>query len=174
MSKQIRRRLFAAAGLMAGLGAQPARADGDIEKPPSVPPEVCAAKTACPTLTGPCYGYYATKWRVLPGCCVAPAPAVAAPERPTRIPPAYGLRTAARTPPVSGATAAGPTQAAGGDPAAVRPTAARIVVIPPAPRPEPPAAPDIEIPPPPVSTVGTEPNRPMLAEVLRDSSKLRK
>ena len=56
MSNRIRRGLFAAAGLIGGLTAQPARADGDIEKPPEVPPEVCAAKTACPTLTGPCFG----------------------------------------------------------------------------------------------------------------------
>src|SRR5688500_3160518 len=95
MSNRIRRGLFAAAGLIGGLVAQPARADGEIEKPPGVPPEVTAAKTACPPLTGPCHGFYPTRWRVLSDCCATPAgPVVPAPVpvRPTEIPPALRLR----------------------------------------------------------------------------------
>ena len=165
MSNRIRRGLFAAAGLIGGLVAQPARADGDIEKPPAVPPEVCAAKTACPTLTGPCFGYYPTRWRVLTGCCPAPGTAAIRPERPTAIPSAYRQRAAAPKPPVRETTSDGVTrESANADPAPVKATAARVVVIPPAPQPESPAVPAAD----------PGPNRPMLAAVLPDSSKLRK
>jgi hypothetical protein len=154
MSNRIRRGLFAAAGLIGGLAAQPARASGDIEKPPEVPPEVCAAKTACPTLTGPCFGYY-------------PAPGMAGvqPERPSAIPSAYRQRAAATPkPPVPNTISDRTTrESAKADPAPTRATAARVVVIPPPPQPEPP-----------VPTADVEPNRPMLAAVLPDSSKLRK
>src|ERR671912_733649 len=105
MTNRIRRGLFAAAGLIGGLVAQPARADGEIEKPPGVPPEVTAAKTACPTLTGPCHGFYPTRWRVLSDCCATPAgPVVPAPvpvrrERPR---PRRGSFPAPARPPPGG------------------------------------------------------------------------
>lgn len=64
MASETRRALFAAVSSI-GLAAGSAVA-GDFEKAPGVPPEVEIAKSACPTLTGPCHGYYATRWRVLP------------------------------------------------------------------------------------------------------------
>jgi hypothetical protein len=165
MSNRIRRGLFAAAGLIGGLAAGPARADGDIEKPPGVPPEVCAARTACPTLTGPCYGYYPTRWRVLPGCCAAPGPAAPAPERPTEIPPAARLRAAAaeKTPTKPEVV-----------PVVSKPMASSVGVIPPSPRAEPPCVPDVIIPPAQTSKPAPTGNRPASAEVVPDTSRLRK
>ena len=64
MTRQTRSALIAAASTI-GLAAGSA-AGADFEKPPGVPPEVETAKVACPTLTGPVYGYYQTRWRVLP------------------------------------------------------------------------------------------------------------
>ena len=159
MSNRIRRGLFAAAGLIAGLAAQPARADGDIEKPPGVPPEVCAAKTACPTLTGPCFGHYPTRWRVLSGCCVAPGPVAGAPVRPTAIPPASRLRAAADRPQARSETV---TRAA-------RPTPGRVVDIPAA------SEPDFVIPTPgSAQKAGAGPGRAAAADVVAETPRLRK
>jgi len=164
MSNRIRRGLFAAAGLFSGLLAQPARADGDIEKPPGVPPEVCAARTACPTLTGPCYGYYPTRWRVLPGCCAAPGPVMPGPDRPAEIPPASRLRAAAAEKPPA------------------RPEVVPVVskpmptvgVVPPSPRPEPPCVPDVILPSAETTRPGPTGNRPAAAEVMPGTTRLRK
>jgi len=83
-----RMRRWAVAGLLGCLSAGAARADGDIEKPPGVPPEVQAAKSACPTLHGPCHGFYPTRWRVLGDCGAPPAAVIAVPSRaPTSLPP---------------------------------------------------------------------------------------
>jgi hypothetical protein len=65
MASQTRRALIAAASAM-GLAAGSAAGAEKFEKPPGVPPEVDTAKVVCPNLTGPTYGYYATRWRVLP------------------------------------------------------------------------------------------------------------
>src|SRR5215211_4087807 len=129
MSNRIR--LFAAAGLFGCLAGGPARADGKIEKPPGVPPEVEAAKTACPTLHGPCYGFYPTRWRVMSGCCVPPAAAaVLPPGGRMEIPPA------ATEPPVARPRAAKDKAPAKPESKPkLEPAAARVVVTPPALRP---------------------------------------
>jgi hypothetical protein len=74
-------RPFAAAGLLMCVAVGQSRADGEIEKPPGVPPEVTQAKTACPTLHGSCFGFYPTRWRVLSDCCTLPATVIVAPSR---------------------------------------------------------------------------------------------
>jgi hypothetical protein len=192
MSNRIRRGLFAAAGLVGGLAGQSARADGDIEKPPGVPPEVTAAKTACPTLTGPCHGFYPTRWRVLSDCCAGPAgPVAPAPMRPTDIPPASRLRagTAEKAPTRPEAVSVpAPTAARAESLPTIKPLSARSEMYA-APSPKPASAavaPDIVIPPPPVSAptaakVEAAPaaprsgaNRPLAAVVVPETSKLRK
>ena len=203
MSNRIRRGLFAAAGLIGGLVAQPARADGDIEKPPGVPPEVTAARTACPTLTGPCHGFYPTRWRVLPVCCVAPepvvpvvpvgpvTPAAPVPDRPKMIPPASGAgtRQTGKAPKTEKAPAkpdvvpvAVPAVPEIGDLPVIKPPTPSEVYPPP---PDVKAA-DIVIPPPPPAaapapkavTAPADPkpraNRPLSAEVVPQTSKLRR
>lgn len=69
-----------------GLSACSARASGKIEKPPSVPPEVDQARVICPALDGPCFGYYTTRWRVLPPCDLPPV-VLPGPLRPSDVAP---------------------------------------------------------------------------------------
>ena len=197
MSNRIRRGLFAAAGLMSALVSPSARAEGEIEKPPGVPPEVTAAKTACPTLSGPCHGFYPTRWRVLSDCCAVPGPVVVPPERPTEIPPASRLRVGAteKAPAKPEVVPVAMPPAKVVDVPAIKPLSARSEA---APRPEPVvAAPNIVIPPPsqttapPLQTSAPPPisppkfvsgaseakrgaNRPLSAEVVPETSKLRK
>jgi hypothetical protein len=161
-----RNRLFAAAGLLGCLTGGPARADGTIEKPPGVPPEVEAARTACPTLHGPCYGFYPTRWRVLSDCCVPPPPAAGLPSRaPAEIPPAAKMRATPDKAPAKKPEAK-PTKPESKP--KLEPAAAYNVVIPPAPRPAPPVegVPDVAVPSPPA--------RPVWVEVVPDGAKSRR
>jgi hypothetical protein len=68
MATRFRRGLLCAAGLTGLAWVGPARA-WDFEKPPGVPSEVDAARAGCPTVIGPCFGYFNTRWRVLGPCC---------------------------------------------------------------------------------------------------------
>jgi hypothetical protein len=91
MARRFGRGVLWAAGLTGLFAAEPARA-WDFEKPPGVPSEVSQARASCPTVIGPCFGYFNTRWRVLGPCCgpeaplpmVAPAPAVLGAQRPAR------------------------------------------------------------------------------------------
>ncbi|HKB02866.1 MAG TPA: hypothetical protein VKD90_11645, partial [Gemmataceae bacterium] len=86
MARRFGRGVLWAAGFTGLFAAAPARA-WDFEKPPGVPSEVSAARASCPTVIGPCFGYFNTRWRVLGPCCgpeapvpmVGPAPAVLRP-----------------------------------------------------------------------------------------------
>jgi hypothetical protein len=66
---------------------------GKIEKPPGVPPQVDAARVICPEIEGPCHGYYATRWRVLPAGCSKPDLLLVPGDRlpPPSIPPGKAL-----------------------------------------------------------------------------------
>jgi len=97
-------RPLAAVGLLGCAVVGSARADGDVEKPPGVPPEVQAAKCSCPTLHGPCFGFYPTHWRVLSDCCSPPGPITVAPARPTTLPPTPATKPAPKPRPVEDKT----------------------------------------------------------------------
>jgi hypothetical protein len=156
-----RMRLFAAAGVLGCLTTAPARADGKIEKPPGVPPEVEAARTACPTLHGPCYGFYPTRWRVLSDCCVPATPVAGLPSRvPTEIPPAaLPSSTKDKVPAKSPETK--PESKPKLQPASA------IVELPPPPLPEPEV---IRV----RDAAGPPPARPVFVEVVPETSKLRR
>src|SRR5262245_4762198 len=68
MARRFGRGVLWAAGFTGLFAAAPARA-WDFEKPPGVPSEVDAARAGCPTVIGPCFGYFNTRWRVLGPCC---------------------------------------------------------------------------------------------------------
>jgi hypothetical protein len=80
---------FCIAASLGCFAAGTATGSGKIEKPPGVPPEVDAARVVCPTIEGPCHGYYATRWRVLPAGCSNPDLFLAPDDRlpPPSIPP---------------------------------------------------------------------------------------
>jgi hypothetical protein len=157
-----RNRLFAAAGLLGCLAGGPARADGTIEKPPGVPPEVEAAKTACPSLHGPCHGFYPTRWRVLSDCCVPAAPVAGIPSRvPVEIPPAAPPRSSKDKTPAKRDVK--PDQPRPESKPKLEPTSASEVVMPPDPSGV--TVPDVIVPP---------LSRPTWAEVVGETSKLRR